>query len=132
MNAIDYVTSTLVNETCEVLQDIVERIIVPINQDHASNMIHTLKYFLKHRYASHSLHDNGDICYHGVTHGLSKNAEPQINIQCPEYKFPFYACDQLKRMCSSSICENKLRDDALGVIDDTAEKSKLYMAHVCQ
>ena len=132
LNAIDYVTSTLVNETCEVLQDIVERIVPPINRDHASNMIHTAKYFLKHRYASHTLRDNDDICYHGLAHGLSKNAEPQINTQCQECKFPFYACNQLKRMCSSSICENELRNDALEVIDDTAEKFKLYMAHVCR
>ena len=132
LNAINYVTSTLVNETCEALQDIVEKIVAPINRDHASNMIHTVKYFLKRCYASRNLCDNDDICYHGVTYGLSKNAEPQLNTQCPECKFPFYVCDQLKKICLSSIFENELRDDALEVlIDDTAEKFKLYMAHVC-
>ena len=49
LNAIEYVTSTLVNEVFEVLvQDIVRRIIPSINQDHASNMILSDKYFLKH------------------------------------------------------------------------------------
>ena len=46
LNAIDYVTSTLVNETCEVLQDIVDQVILPINRVQASNMIHSCKYFL--------------------------------------------------------------------------------------
>ena len=95
-------------------------------------MIHTVEYFLKNCYVSHSLRDNDDICYHGVTYGLSKNAEPQLNTQCPECKFPFYVCDQLKKMCSSSICENELRDDALEDIDDTTETFKLYIAHVCR
>ena len=50
LSAIDYVTSTLVNETSEVLQNIVDKVIVPINRLHASNMIHSAKYFLKHKY----------------------------------------------------------------------------------
>ena len=53
LNAIDYVTSTLVNETCEVLQDIVDQVILPINRVQAFNMIHSCKYFLKHKYSSH-------------------------------------------------------------------------------
>ena len=50
LSAIDYVTSTLINETCEVLQDIVDQIVPPINRGHDSNIIHSAKYFLKHRY----------------------------------------------------------------------------------
>ena len=95
-------------------------------------MIHSTKYFLKHRYASHSLRHNDDVCYHGTTYGLSKNAEAKINTQSSECNFPFYACDQLKKMCTASICDNEMRDDAIEVIKDTAHKFKLYMSHVCR
>ena len=61
-------------------------------------MIHSTKYFLKDQYASHSLCHNDDVCYHGTTYGLSKNAEAKMNTQCSECKFPFYACDQLKKI----------------------------------
>ena len=98
MSAIDYVTSILVNETCELLQDIVDKIIPPIYREQSSNMIHSTKYFLKNQCASHSLCHNDDVCYHGTTYGLSKNAEAKMNTQCSECKFPFYACDQLKKI----------------------------------
>ena len=53
LSAIDYVTASLVNETCEVLDNIVEKVVIPTDQQKASDMIHSAKYFLKHQYNSH-------------------------------------------------------------------------------
>ena len=129
LNAIEYVTSTLVNEVFEVLvQDIVRRIIPSINQDHASNMILSDKYFLKHWYTSHNLRNDGDICYHGGTYGLSKHVEAKSNTQCSGCKYIFYVCDQQKKICTASIYEAKLGNDVVEVVQDIAYKFKLYVA----
>ncbi len=55
-----------------------------------------------------------------------------MNTQCSECKFPFYTCDQVKKMFTASICDNELRDDAVEVIKETAHKFKLCMTHVCR
>lgn len=130
LSAIDYVTSTLVNETCEVLNNIVEKVISPTDQSKASDMIHAAKYFLKHRYSSHCVKTGDTICYHGLDYALSKTNEMRQCTQCSACKFPFYVCSQLKAMCTPSVCEDDMKYDAIQVIDDTAEKFKLYMAHV--
>ena len=45
-------------------------------------------------------------------------------------KFPFYVCAELKAMCTASVCEEDMKQDAIQVIQDTSDKFKLYMAHV--
>ena len=133
LSAIDYVTSTLVNETSEVLQNIVDKVIVPINRLQASNMIHSAKYFLKHKYSSHCVRAGDDICYHGLKYGLTKFPnDEKSSTDCSGCKFPFYVCKQLKEMCLASPAHDSLREDAVQVINDTSEKFKLYMAHVCR
>ena len=132
LSAIDYVTVSLVNETCEVLNNIVEKVVVPTDQQKASDMIHSAKYFLKHQYNSHCVKKNDDVCYHGLGYGLSKTMETRTSTQCSGCKFPFYVCAELKAMCTASVCEGDMKQDAIQVIQDTSDKFKLYTAHVMQ
>ena len=130
LSAIDYVTASLVNETCEVLDNIVEKVVIPTDQQKASDMIHSAKYFLKHQYNSHCVKKHDDVCYHGLSYGLSKRMETRTSTQCSGCKFPFYVCAELKAMCTASVCEGDMKQDAIQVIQETSNKFKLYMAHV--
>ena len=120
LNTIDYVTSTIVNETCTVFQDIVDQVILLINLIQASNMIYSCIYFLKHKYSSHCVLKHDNVCYHGIIYGLSRfhtTEKPSTN--CSAYKLPFCICDQLKKMFLTSVAEQYLRDDTIKAIQDT-------------
>ena len=79
LSAIDYVTSSLVNETCEVLQNIISKCIESKLQDEATKLLLSARNFLKHQFADHVsiLFDN--ICYHSVQYGLSKSSPNRTN-----------------------------------------------------
>ncbi len=102
----EYVTSTLVNETSELLQNIVDKVILLINQIEASNIIHSTKYFLKHKYSSHCIRAGDNICYHGIQNGLRKfPTDDKASSDCSRCKFPFYIYDQPRKICLSSVSE---------------------------
>ena len=131
--AIDYVTSILVNETCEVLQTIIDRCIHPSLKDTATSLVHTTKNFLKHQYGDHVSIPSDSICFHGLKYGLDTKCQPKSGHNCIQCSFPFYTCDELKKMVISSPCEsNDMIQDAKKVIMDIKMKFKLYMAHVCR
>ena len=74
--AIDYVTSLLVNETAEVIQDMIDKLL-PIDEGkHVSRLLYTASYFLKHKYKHHIVLDDG-VCYHGLSHALTKKIHTQ-------------------------------------------------------
>ena len=62
--AIDYVTSLLVNETTEVLQEIIEKMLDANLARQSSEMLSVAAYFLRHNYKHHVVIMNDDICYH--------------------------------------------------------------------
>ena len=71
---------------------------------------------------------------HEVT-TTTDNATNKINVHCNAYKFPFFVCSTIKQSVRSSTKQNVLEgqlEDALSVVDDTAKKYKLYMAHVAR
>jgi len=150
--AIDYVQSQLVNESGEMVQDIIDTLLDTEEAKQATTLLTSASYFLKHRYKHHVvLNDN--ICYHGLTYGLKKKATSttavsntiKINNNCPGCKFPFYVCDFIKKhlikkkkTCltdgpSSSLTHQQQKiDNAISVISDIEKKYELYMAHVAR
>ena len=151
--AIDYVTSLLVNETGEVMQDIIDKLLSPQEGKEASRLLCSASYFLKHVYKHHVLL-NDDVCYHGLVHALKKpesnkssnysqttststttttTTTTKLNKNCNACKFPFFVCTKVKQYLNS--CSNHIEDqvkDALEVVDDVARKYELYMAHIAR
>ncbi len=92
--AIDYVTSLLVNETSEVLQDIIDKLLYKKLAQQSSEMLSVAAYCLKHNYKHHDLLENDDICYHGLKHALSKQNPTSAQVDksshsCNACRFPF-------------------------------------------
>ena len=135
LTAIDYVTSLLVNEPCEVLQSIINKCLHPSKQVYATSIVLCARNFLKHQYADHVSRSNEvvPICYHGIDYGLLKDGLPRTSHDCCACKFPFYSTSKLKELVRQSPSSDKeMIDDAIHVIDNTTEKFALYMGHVCR
>ena len=91
LSAIDYVTSSLVNETTETLQYIIEKLVPLVHAKKASDIVQSTAHFLKHQYGQHVLKEKDDICYHGIRYALGKNnVLPKLNTSCTQCKFPFF------------------------------------------
>ena len=135
LTAIDYVTSLLVNEPCEVLQSIIDKCLHPSKQTYATSIVLCARNFLKHQFADHvsRSNENEAICYHGIDYGLLKEGLPRTSHNCCACKFPFYCTSKLKELVTQSpLSDKEMIDDAVKVIDSTTEKFGLYMGHVCR
>ena len=118
LTAIDYVTAVLINEPCELLQDIIDKVICTSKQKHVTQLLHSAKHFLKHKYKSHVVTED-DICYHGLQYCLGRSMTTKLNNNCQSCKFPFYVCSELEKLVKdeSSMCvDNEQMDDAVEVI----------------
>ena len=132
--AIDYVSAILINEPCELLQYIIDKVICPSKQKHITHLLHSAKHFLKHKYKSHVVIED-DICYHRLQYCLGRSLTTKLNNNCQSCKFPFYVCSQLVELVKdeSSMCvDNAQRDDALEAINHASQKFELYMAHAAR
>ena len=133
LSAIDYVTSILVNDTCETLQTIIDKCVSIHRQPFATSLVLTSRTFLKHQYCDHIAVENDDICSHSFEYGLKTQQQHRSNYRCNACLFPFYTCHSLLSMVEESPAEShEMIQDAKKVIMDTKEKFKLYMAHVCR
>ena len=137
--AIDYVTSLLVNETTEVLQDVIDKMLDTNLARQLSEMLSVAAYFLKHNYKHHIVLEGDDVRYHGLKHALNKKTPSTTEVEktshtCNACRFPFYFCESLRQGVSQSTKQinREQVDDALSVINDTEEKFALYMAHVAR
>ena len=81
--AIDYVTSLLVNETTEVLQDIIEKILYANLAGQSPEMLSVAAYSLRHNYKHHVVVENDDIYYHGLNHALNKRSPSIAEVEKP-------------------------------------------------
>ena len=133
--AVDYVTTCLVNDSVELMQDIIEKCVSNSNQDQATSLLTSVSFFLKHEY-SKLVSKRDNICFHGLHYALSKCEESRVdNYQCNGSRFPFFFCHQLKKWISenrSNEVNREMKEDAKKVIHDISVKFSLYMAHVCR
>ena len=77
---IDYVTTRLVNESVELLKEIIDKTIVENEQKKFSKMLTKTKTLMKHQYSSHldSGVDDTNKCYHGLDFVLGKKRVDSI------------------------------------------------------
>lgn len=132
LGAIDYVTSMLVNETSEVLQSIADTFVSGNEHKIFSKYISASQIFLKHHYKNHVMKED-NICYHGVDYSLTKEKSQRSVTNCCGCKFPFFMLDKLKHIVRDTNDKPEpIKQDAMSVIDDTAQKFRLYMGHAAR
>jgi len=137
ISAIDYVTSSLVNETTETLQFIIEKLVPLTHAKKASDIVQSTAHFLKHEYGQHIMKENDNICYHGLSYSLAKNnIVPKLNTSCMQCKFPFFCVSYLQTLLKNyrnvSSTDEQLSDAIQVIKDITSTKHKLYMAHIAR
>ena len=133
--AVDYVSTILVNDTVEVLQNIIDKCIPPEKVQYTTDLLSSVSFLLKHDYSKLVMQRGTGISYHGIDHALSKDDIPRNKFDCNACRYPFYFCHRLKEMIRENTnveVNNDMKKDALKVIDDTRQKFVLYMAHVCR
>jgi len=138
LNSIDYVTCMLVNESREILQDIIEKAIMNEHREKCSNYVTIAKNFLKNQFKNHIVEDDDDCCFHGFGYALSRDMMTRSNTNDNGCKFPFYVCDYLKdTVRTNTFIESDhehVRTDAINVINGISNKFKLFLGHqtLCQ
>ena len=90
LNSIDYVTCILVNESCEILQDIIDKAIMNEHHERCTNYLTVAKNFLKNQFKNHIIKDDDDCCFHGFVYALSRGLVTRQNTNDNGCKFPFY------------------------------------------
>ncbi len=64
LTLIDYVTSMLVNETCETLQIMIDKAVTNKHRDECTNYVKVAKNFMKNQFKNHVSKDDDDFCFH--------------------------------------------------------------------
>ena len=131
LSSVDYVAGLLVNETCETLQDMIERIIPNEHREDCTKLVSVSRNFMKNQFKD-IVTKTDDCCFHGIDYALSRNMPLRENTNDNGCKFPFYTCEYIKDILLKMQIESErecLRDDAISVIDGIKEKFKYYLAH---
>ncbi len=133
LTSIDYVTSMLVNETCETLQNIIDKAVTNEHRDECTTYVKVAQIFMKYQFKNHVSKDDDDYCFHGFLYALSRDYINRENNNDNGCKFPFFVCDHIKQLViNNDFIESDrehIRKDAVQVIDDIARKFKLFLAH---
>ena len=72
LSSIDYVSGLLVNETCDILQDIVNKFIPNEYQSNCTKYISVAKTFVKNQFKDQVMKEDGCF-FHGLDYALSRD-----------------------------------------------------------
>ncbi len=130
LKSIDYVSGLLCNETCETLQDIIDRIVPTEYRVECTNLVSIAKNFMKNQFKDYFITED-DCCFHGIDYALSRDKSLRENTDDNRCKFPFYVCHYLTSLIDDNPMEAdmELQRDAVKVIGDIREKFELFLAH---
>jgi len=130
LKSIDYVSGLLCNETCETLQEIIDRIVPMEHRVECTNLVSIAKNFMKNQFKDYFVSED-DCCFHGINYALSRDKALRENTNDNGCKFPFYVCHYLTSLIDGNPMESdmELRTDAVNVIGDIREKFELFLAH---
>ena len=133
LNSIDYVTCMLVNESCEILQDIIDKVIMNEHREECTKYVTIAKNFMKNQFKTSIMNNDDDCCFHGFIYALTRDMPNRTNTNDNGVKFPFFLCNHLKNMVQTNVSiesdREHVRKDAIQVIDGIAHKFKLFLAH---
>ena len=102
LSSVNYVAGLLLNETCEILQDIINRVFLNEHQDDCTKLVTVARNFMKNQFKDIVVKKD-DCCVHGLDYALSRNISLRENTNGIECKFPFYTCHYLKSILFNSI-----------------------------
>lgn len=71
-------TGLLVNETCETLQDIIDRVFPNEHRDDCTKLVSVARNFIKNQFKDIVVQEN-DCCFHGLDYALSRNMSLREN-----------------------------------------------------
>ena len=69
---LDYVTTTSVNDSVKLLQDVIEKCVLSSNKKDATSLLTSISFFLKHERAK-ALNKNDNIRYHRIQYALYRS-----------------------------------------------------------
>ena len=95
LTSIDYVTSMFVNETCETLQNIIDKAVTNEHRDECTTYVKVAQIFMKYQFKNHVSKDDDDYCFHGFLYALSRDYINRENNNDNGCKFPFFVCDHI-------------------------------------
>ena len=120
LQSIDYVSGLLGNETCETLQDIVDKLVPTNLHRKCTNYITIAKNFIKNQFKNQIMQED-DCCFHSLQYALCKDMPLRENTNDNACKFPFYVCDYIKFLVNQS-------DDHTSTSSTTTENSNINLS----
>ena len=69
---LDYVTTTSVNDSVKLLQDVIEKCVLSSNKKDSKSLLTSILFSLKHE-SEKSLNKNDNICYHRIQYALCRS-----------------------------------------------------------
>ena len=79
LNSIDYVMCMLVNESCEILQDMIDKVVMNEHYDECSKYLIASKKFTKNQFKDIIKNADDGCCFHGFMYALSRNLQTREN-----------------------------------------------------
>ncbi len=73
LNLIDYVTCILVNESCEILQNIIDKLIINEHREECIKYVTVAKNFMKNQFKISIMMNDDDCCFHGFIYALTRD-----------------------------------------------------------
>ena len=140
LSAVDYVTGTLVHDSLEVLQDIVDMFTSSTeDKENFTNWLDIMRNFVKVQYDRHAVLEDDNVPTHGLRHALKKPADDEDcasqDGHCDACAFVPWCFNQVRQLVDrwdSDRGESAINvdvDDAKAVIDDVEHKIELYQGH---
>ncbi len=105
LQSIDYVSGLLANESCETLQDIVDKLVPTELHKKCTKYITVAKNFMKNQFKDQIMIED-DCCFHTLEYALCKDIPLRENTSDNACKFPFFVCDYIKSIINPSGNKN--------------------------
>ena len=133
LTLIDYVTLMLVNETCKTLQNIIHKAVTNKHRHKCTNYVKVAKNFMKISLRIMFQRMMMIVFFHEFLYALSRDYIDRENNNDNGCKLPFFVCNHIKQLViNNDFIESDwehIQKDAVQVIDDIAQKFKLFLAH---
>ena len=121
------------NESCEILQDIIENAISNQHRDQCTMFVAVTMNFLKNQFKNHITIDDDKVCFHGFQYALSRGMPKRDNTNDNGCKCPFFVCHHVKNPVRTNVNiesdREHVRDDAIRVIDGISKKFNFFMGY---
>ena len=132
LNSIDYVTCMLVNESCKILQDMIDKVVMNEHCDECSKYLIATKNFMKNQFKDVIKKTMMTAVFMDLLTHCHETCQLGKTRMTMVARFPFF-CDYLKNLVNTNPYiesdREHVRAYAVRVIDGISEKFELYLGH---